>query len=362
MSDEKVLAVISDQLNQVVPNIAAITENLSRLLWSVTIPEMPSKGSLVSGSVRPYSIHQYSLTGARTDERLLLSGSFLHAWTDGDLENIGVRLNLRQADILYLKRRNPMSLPFYEVYLTNDAQAGKTLDLLVGTHGLVDVSNQELIVTMANLDVALSSIATIMGEVQASPTADTMLDRLKDVATILGEVQASPTANTVLDRLKDLLSVPVLMDAPILNPFGQGLLTESGVQYSAEHETSTDDFEAVETVAVSNPTGYSLIQVDFGLTMAIRSSGAAEDVIWKWQASDDGSSWEDLISAVTETTPGAVSADKSCSGVFAPTGNFLGTGSTFQVRAMVKSGSAGGETAKGKTKTTSWVQCKYEAA
>ncbi len=58
-----------------------------------------------------------------------------------------------------------------------------------------------------------TAINTRIGEVQASPTANTLLDRLKTLATsftslfaLIGEVQASPTSNTVLDRLKQLLT------------------------------------------------------------------------------------------------------------------------------------------------------------
>ncbi|MGO8093236.1 hypothetical protein [Rhizobium leguminosarum] len=53
----------------------------------------------------------------------------------------------------------------------------------------------------------LTAIATILGEVQASPTANTLLDRVKALASILGEVQASPTANTLQDRVKTLAAL-----------------------------------------------------------------------------------------------------------------------------------------------------------
>lgn len=81
-------------------------------------------------------------------------------------------------------------------------------------------------------------IVSRLGEVQASPTSNTVLDRLKAIATALGfsfgagavnattqritlasddplvsrlgEVQASPTSNTLLDRVKALLTGIVL--------------------------------------------------------------------------------------------------------------------------------------------------------
>ena len=56
-----------------------------------------------------------------------------------------------------------------------------------------------------------SNGAEVLGEVQASPSENTVLERLKAVETavtavntLIGAVTASPTENTVLDRLKDI--------------------------------------------------------------------------------------------------------------------------------------------------------------
>lgn len=48
----------------------------------------------------------------------------------------------------------------------------------------------------------LKGLQVILGAVAASPTANTIGDRLKTLATLIGEVQASPTANTLLARIK----------------------------------------------------------------------------------------------------------------------------------------------------------------
>jgi hypothetical protein len=48
------------------------------------------------------------------------------------------------------------------------------------------------------------ALAALIGEVQATPTANTLLARVKSLEDKLGEVQASPTANTLLARLKSL--------------------------------------------------------------------------------------------------------------------------------------------------------------
>ena len=176
----------------------------------------------------------------------------------------------------------------------------------------------------------------------------------------VGEVQASPTANTLLARLKELLTDAVI--AKVWHPFGKGNLTLDGLQYSAEKTTSTNDYEAVETVTCYNPTGVAIEELEFGLTMAIKSSGSAEAVKWKWQGSDDGATWVDLIAEQTRAASAAAYLDVTVAGRFAPVANFLGTGATFQVRAVIKSGGAGGETAVGKTKNSSYVYAHYRRA
>lgn len=148
----------------------------------------------------------------------------------------------------------------------------------------------------------------------------------------------------------------------VRHPFGKGLLTTDGIQYSAEHTTTTDDYEAVETITFYNPSGYSLEELEFGLIMAIKSSGATESVLWKWQGSDNGTDWEDLCAEQTRAADAAAYADVTISGRFAPTGNLLGGGATFQVRCVIKSGGAGGETATGKAKCSSYIYAHYRSS
>lgn len=143
------------------------------------------------------------------------------------------------------------------------------------------------------------------------------------------------------------------------HPFGKGALTIDGVQRSAELTTSTDVYEAVESVTITQPTGYTLTEIEFGLTGRNKSSSTVETVVFKWEASDAGSSWEDLFAEQTHAASAAAYEEETWSGRFAPTGNFLGTGATFQVRYVIKSGSAGGETALGSTKSSSYIICRY---
>lgn len=80
-----------------------------------------------------------------------------------------------------------------------DPQTVATIDDLLTRFGEVQASP-----TSNTLLDRVKTLATLMGEVQASPTANTLLDRLKTLSTLIGEVQASPTSNTLLDRLKTL--------------------------------------------------------------------------------------------------------------------------------------------------------------
>jgi len=145
----------------------------------------------------------------------------------------------------------------------------------------------------------------------------------------------------------------------VLHPFGKGSLTTDGVQYSTEVSGIGDTYTAIETVTIIQPTGYTLQEIEFGLTVAIKSSAAVEGVNWKMQASDDGAAWEDLIAEQLRAASCADYLDVSALGRFALTGNFLGTGATFQARAVVKSAVAAGETATGKMKSSSYVLVKY---
>ena len=143
----------------------------------------------------------------------------------------------------------------------------------------------------------------------------------------------------------------------VRHPFGKGSLTTDGVQYSAEVTGIGQTYTEIEKIIFNQPSGITLEEIEFGLTGAVGSSGATDAKLWKWQASDNGTDWQDLIAEQTNAAAAAY-ADVSCSGRFAPTGNFLGTGASFQVRMVVKSGGAT-DTAKGKTKNSSYIQAKY---
>lgn len=105
------------------------------------------RDAAVGGTDVRYLARTYSLTSARTDEKVRLEGDFIHAWTDGDLDGVGVRFNNAQNDIVYFKRRNPVTVRFWEFYLTHAAQSGKTLDIFIGRQASATALTADVTVT-----------------------------------------------------------------------------------------------------------------------------------------------------------------------------------------------------------------------
>ena len=144
------------------------------------------------------------------------------------------------------------------------------------------------------------------------------------------------------------------------HPFAKGNLTSDGVQWSAEKTTSTDDYETVEEVAVNPPALGAVIELEFGLTCAIKSSGTQESVLFKWQARNKGGTWVDLNTEETYAADASAYKEYTCSGRFKPVANFNTV--PFDIRLQIKSGGAGGENAIGKTKNSSFVKVIYNAS
>ena len=146
----------------------------------------------------------------------------------------------------------------------------------------------------------------------------------------------------------------------IEHPFAKGNLTLDGVQWSAEHTTTTDDYEEVESVTITPPALGDVLEYEFGLTCAVKSSGAAESVLFKWQARNRGGTWVDLHDEVTYSADASAYKEYTYSGRFQPVANFNTV--PFDVRLIIKSGGAGGENAVGKTKNSSYVKVIYSAS
>jgi hypothetical protein len=144
------------------------------------------------------------------------------------------------------------------------------------------------------------------------------------------------------------------------HPFGKGALTADGIQWSAERTTTTEDFEEVESAVVSPPALGGVLEYEFGLTCAVKSSGASEAVLFKWQARNPGGAWVDLHSAVTYPANASVYKEYTYCGRFKPVTGFDKV--PFEVRLVIKSGSISGENAIGKTKNSGYVRVVYSAS
>jgi hypothetical protein len=144
------------------------------------------------------------------------------------------------------------------------------------------------------------------------------------------------------------------------HPFARSDLTSNGVQWSTEHTTSTDDYEEVESMTITPPALGDVFEYEFGLTCAVKSSGATELVLFKWQARNRGGTWVDLHSEVTYAADASVYKEYTYSGRFQPVANLNEL--PFDVRLVIKSGGADGENAVGKTKSSSYVKVVYSAS
>jgi len=209
-------------------------------------------------------------------------------------------------------------------------------------------------------DVTLNAGTALAGKVgidQATANANEVVVKSGTITAVTGITNALPAGTNNMGDV-DVLSVIDTLITKTRHPFAKGSLTTDGVQYCTP-VTGIDNsaYVAVETITFQQPPGMTLEEIEFGLTGALGASGAVDAKLWKWQASDAGTDWEDLI-AEQSLAAAAAYADVSCSGRFAPTGNFLGTGSSFQVRMVAKSAGAT-NTVNAKTKNSSYIICKY---
>lgn len=143
-----------------------------------------------------------------------------------------------------------------------------------------------------------------------------------------------------------------------VHPFGKGSLTTTGVQWSTALTTAASTaYVAVETATITIPVLGTPNEVELGLTGATACAGTVDTPKWKWQASDDNASWQDLIAEQTGTAATTM-AEATVSGRFAPTGNFLANTTPVYVRMVIKAGGAT-NLAWGKTKNSSYITFNY---
>lgn len=163
----------------------------------------------------------------------------------------------------------------------------------VPTRRIVDEDGNDLMATGLTVDTGdledkADEAKALIGEVQASPTSNTVLDRLKTLATRIGEVQASPTSNTILDRLKALLTGIVL--AAGTNVIGKvRLVTATG------DEVTDDTYDVVKTLRQGQVTssgvksGDAAIKASAGTVYWISICDDTNDLTVDLNDSDDNS-------------------------------------------------------------------------
>ena len=143
-------------------------------------------------------------------------------------------------------------------------------------------------------------------------------------------------------------------------PFAKGDLTSDGIQWSAEKDTNTADVDVeVESVTVKPPALGAMIEVEFGLTAALRAvSSATADLTYKWQARNKGGTWVDLHSAVTKTDIGTTYVEETRSGRFKLVASFDSL--PFEIRLIIQCNEA--NEGRAKIKNSSYVRVKYSAS
>lgn len=80
--------------------------------------------------VKYYSVLNYTLDDARSNEPLFIAGAYIYVLAlDGTAK---IKLNEISADDIDLFKYRQIATPFYRFFITHAAQAGKTLSLAIG--------------------------------------------------------------------------------------------------------------------------------------------------------------------------------------------------------------------------------------
>jgi len=171
-----------------------------------------------------------------------------------------------------------------------------------------------------------------------------------------GEVQATPTAYTLLRRVKDLLQSIVHLE----HPFAKGDLTSDGVQWTDTTDTTTADTDVTVDSAktIEPPASGSIVEVEFALTGGFRAvSSATADLIYKWQARDKDGTWVTLVT-VTKTDIGTTEVEETYSGRFTTVANFDAV--PFDVQLVIQCNEA--NQGRARIKNSSYVKVIYNSA
>lgn len=114
-------------------DLASIKSDLDAwIAGSKPLPENWDREALVSGTKKDYEVKTIALDAANTDLPIFIQGNVLAVWTDGAISDLSLRVNHLSASALPLRAFVPLAIKFYQLFLSNSAQTGKTLYLFAG--------------------------------------------------------------------------------------------------------------------------------------------------------------------------------------------------------------------------------------
>lgn len=167
-------------------------------------------------------------------------------------------------------------------YVTGAEGSKTVIDQAVGA-GVVSTGTQRM--TLATDDAAIALLLARVGEVQASPTANTVLDRLKalltgpvpvsdngGVLTVDGTVELGAAALAALETIT-VASVTAPLAAGTNNIGDVDVVTQVGAANLANAQVSVDTTSGGVTVAAARATRRSVTVVNHGTTAVYLGTG-----------------------------------------------------------------------------------------
>ncbi len=270
------LEEISRKLDLVIPKMQMVADGFEKLLNGLTIPRMPTKQDLVSGGTQTYEIKEFDLASARTDEEVLVEGTYVHAWTDGYLNGVGVRFNQKQNGLCYFDQRNPYPGPFYKLYLTNTAQTNKTLTLFIGKgsmmEGLTNLSGiwspQFIILKTAPVSYFTDQLAQYATEMEDVPGL--IVNKLKIVGVSIISSQnlhyrllffdaiSAPSSYYITEHFLGSVDLDIPTFGYQMDGSGQYLLDVQGIDINYENAAGVDSLHVkLQNLSVETKQPYT---------------------------------------------------------------------------------------------------------
>ena len=211
-----------------------------------------------------------SLATANTNKLLEITGNFL--WIESLAGTADIRFNERENDSLPLREGRIYRCPFGRVFVTNAAQAGKSLTLVAGK-GLFGPPT-------GRIGIAGESIARLQ-----TATGDEITDDAADAIKALIVNGAGAESKSFRRHIITKY------------PFGKGALRSTGIQWSDEVASSSQAWTTVEAITIEPPVGGDIVELYLGITWQQKSSGATKYVRGRVAICDKGGT---LISVVDD--------------------------------------------------------------